>query len=476
GAETIQRIAAAARGGSCPAAAIVAATTHILDTVGVAIAGARTDHAAAVRRVAHAVGGRGRATVIAGTRTTDPVSAACANAVAAHSIDLDDGHLWIHPGAAVVPAAFACAETEGASGASFIGAVVGGYAVAVWLSQLAGRAHRERGYHPTGTCNAVAAAVAAGLALALPDAQIVDAAHLACTQAAGLAQYRADGAPTKHLHAGLAARNGVHAALLAREGLRGARDSVDGRFGFLATLGGEGVQQRVDLADRPWLALLECYIKPYPACRQAHGAIDAALAIRGTAPVDPERVAAVEVETYEYAFQDWLVTTEPRDSALAAQLNIPFCVASALLDNAVTLESFATPARERQTVRALARRVRVSANAAFTSHHPAMMESRVTVRFQDGTVRSAQVRWPSGSPQNPIAPDALTAKFLGLLGGDADQPHARRFIGMVRRLDRAAGVTAVGRWLRRWTSPGSAARPAGRIADPVRAGAARGAS
>ncbi len=78
------------------------------------------------------------------------------------------------------------------------------------------------------------------------------------------------------------------------------------------------------------LRILEQYFKPYPVCRWAHPAIDAALELRRTGPVE---VVAVEVVTFhEAAQQTWRrpVTTEQ------AQYSLPFPVAVALLRGGLT--------------------------------------------------------------------------------------------------------------------------------------------
>ncbi|MDQ3456304.1 MAG: MmgE/PrpD family protein [Actinomycetota bacterium] len=78
------------------------------------------------------------------------------------------------------------------------------------------------------------------------------------------------------------------------------------------------------------MRILEQYFKPYPVCRWAHPAIDAALELRRTGPVE---VVAVEVVTFHEAAQrTWRrpVTTEQ------AQYSLPFPVAVALLRGGLT--------------------------------------------------------------------------------------------------------------------------------------------
>src|SRR4030095_13999099 len=97
--------------------------------------------------------------------------------------------------------------------------------------------HRSTGTHyrhghPTGTAATFGAAAAAGSLLGLNAEQMLDALGTAGTQAAGLWEFNADGAMSKHLHPGKAAFNGMLAADLARLGFTGARRILEGERGF----------------------------------------------------------------------------------------------------------------------------------------------------------------------------------------------------------------------------------------------------
>jgi len=63
------------------------------------------------------------------------IGAAWANSAAASALDLDDGHRLArgHPGAAVIPTAFAVAHETGATLEDIINAIVIGYEVGVTI-------------------------------------------------------------------------------------------------------------------------------------------------------------------------------------------------------------------------------------------------------------------------------------------------------------------------------------------------------
>ena len=137
-----------------------------------------------------------------------------------------------HPGCVVIPAALAVAEQIGASGYDLLSAVIVGYELVCRIG-AAGRQSPLLLLHNTATCGVFGAAAAAGWLLGLSAEQLVWALGNAGTMAAGLWQFNADGAMSKHLHAGRAAANGVLAATLAATGFTGAREILEGKRGFL---------------------------------------------------------------------------------------------------------------------------------------------------------------------------------------------------------------------------------------------------
>ena len=113
---------------------------------------------AAARALGLAAGGGG---VFGDSARYTPAGSAFLNAALARSLDLDDVHpdARLHPGAAVIPAAFAAAEMAGARGSDLLAAIAAGYDVACRLSlALPTAAHRARGFHPTSTCGVFGAA------------------------------------------------------------------------------------------------------------------------------------------------------------------------------------------------------------------------------------------------------------------------------------------------------------------------------
>src|SRR6266853_1088424 len=100
------------------------------------------------------------------------------------------------------------------------------------LSLVAPTLIHKAGFHPTSVLGAMAAALGVSAALGLDRKQTVDALGIAGSMAGGIIEYLAEGAGTKRLHAGWAARVGLHAARIGREGVSGPRTVFEGTHGF----------------------------------------------------------------------------------------------------------------------------------------------------------------------------------------------------------------------------------------------------
>ena len=108
------------------------ASLCILDTLGALVVGLSTPVALIASDYAGNAWPPGPSTIFATGARRAGIAAAFANAVAANGTDIDDcgRYTWGHPGAQLVPTAFALAEEQGVSTAELVTAVVIGYEVA----------------------------------------------------------------------------------------------------------------------------------------------------------------------------------------------------------------------------------------------------------------------------------------------------------------------------------------------------------
>src|SRR4029077_7756747 len=124
------------------------ARRHLLDTIGVMIAGAGGEVATRAEAVLKSVRPPGTVPVPGRARRADLLHAAFLGGTAAHGIELDDGYTKgsVHPGCTVVPASLAVAHAERLSGKALIEAIVAGYETVTAIGRACHPALRHRGF------------------------------------------------------------------------------------------------------------------------------------------------------------------------------------------------------------------------------------------------------------------------------------------------------------------------------------------
>jgi 2-methylcitrate dehydratase PrpD len=392
------------------------ARRHLLDTVGVMIAGAQGNVATDTEAVLVSVRREGSVPVPGRARRADLLDAAFLGGTAAHGIELDDGyrHGSAHCGCVVVPAALAAAYERRAGGTALIEAMVAGYETAIAIARACHPDLRQRGFHPTGAVGPLGAAMAAGKLRGLSAGQLGDALGIAASSAAGLFAFVNGGADIKRLHAGHAAREGLQAALLAERGVEGPPGVIEARDGFMQAfaLGRSERARTIALPPAVPFGITDCYIKPYACCRHIQPAVEALIALLDAEQIAAQEVKRVDVATYriaaEHAHTGW-------DDFASAQLSFPYLMALALRFRAIKLEHFSAATRAEPALAELAGKLAVTAPADIDRLYPQLRPARVTVTTARGTF-TRQADEALGSRQVPLDDDGLHAKFHDLVG------------------------------------------------------------
>jgi 2-methylcitrate dehydratase PrpD len=387
------------------------AAVHVLDWLGTVLGGLTTEDGQIL--LAHArVAGDGPCYVL-GAGARDPMMAAFIHGGLAIALELDDMHLGarLHPGDAVIPAAFACAQAVGADADAFLDAVVRGYEAMIRIGESAGPGH-YRYWHNTSTCGPFGSAAAAcSLMRLLPEAW-VHALGNAGTQACGFWQCREEKTMSKVIHAGRAAQSGLLAAYLGRDGLTGPRYILEGPYGFYAATCPDPDPSALARAvgDPSW-KIAEATLKPWAACGHVHPCLDASLSL--SSRVNPDSISTVLVRTYKEAvlFAD---CAEPR-SDLEYKFSLQHAAAVGLLGNA-TLANFSAPAAASPRFSELRSRVTVEVSAPPATSVTDPWGAEVQVVTHDQERISATSRQPKGSPGNPLTLGEVKAKFSELAG------------------------------------------------------------
>ena len=341
-------------------AALDTVRTIVLDTVGVTVAGSRTEAGRIVADYAGSTGQGGRARIIGRSITTAPALAALANGTSAHALDFDDrGHFSAH----CLAGALAVAEDTGASGADFLRAFVAAREVAHRLSQSIdanrsqGRGPTHRGWYTVGLVSTIASAVAAAMLLELGVERTASAIGIAAANAGGVR--RNQGTMAKALSAG-GAHDGVRAAFLAQAGFTGDREVLEAPLGLFAALCQPDELDLTPLTNRlgaPFTVEEGTDIKPYPACTPSHAAIAAVLELRSQ-----YGFSSVDIVSIETDLKTWsMFRVAPRDDCEAG-FCVPYLLAVAVVAGRVGIEQLSERYRRDREVTDLMARVREPAD------------------------------------------------------------------------------------------------------------------
>ena len=391
---------------------------HVLDSLGVMLAGSTTASSRLTRELFTEMGGAPQATMIGSGQRGTLLQAAYANGEAGHAMDYDDTQLasqpgrvyglLMHPSVPILAAALPVAESVRATGADTLLAFVVGVEAACTVAEALMPAHYERGFHTTGTCGAIGAAAAAGRLLGLDADGLERAIGLAASCSAGLRENF--GTMTKPFHCGRAAENGVLAAVRAARGHTASVGILEAQRGFFSAYGG-GEQDLVsNRLGKPW-AILDpgISIKPYPSGSLTHPAIDAMLELVVDHDVRPERVAEISAAVNRY-MPDALLHRAPRDE-LQAKFSMQYALAIAMLDRRAGIAQFSDERVTSADVQELMGRVKVAVDDTAERAGYERMYSAVTVHMTDGTTLRREASFARGSPQRPMTGEELFAKF-----------------------------------------------------------------
>lgn len=242
-----------------PSEVVKKAKAVVLHDLAVAFGGVETEQVEiALKSIESRAGG---ATIIGSPIKASAEDAAFVNSILIRALRMEDSIIpsFIHPGASLLPAALALGETQGASGADFLAALIAGYDV---LGRVAGTIwsweHGNRTSHHLFGAFGVAA-VAARLM------------RFDVRQTAGALAYAANlGAMITYgfqdFQYGVVTRNGLLAARLGGVGAPFPDEVLEASYGFYATqLGGvrPDEQQMFDGLGRHF-AIMTAVLKPHP--------------------------------------------------------------------------------------------------------------------------------------------------------------------------------------------------------------------
>lgn len=420
-----------------PLRALEIAKGGIIDSLGAAIAGTRSDAAQIVTRWTREQGGTPSCGVIGGAFKTSPASAARANGTIGHAFDYD-------PPLPLLPVLLALGESERASGREMLEAYVTGFEVQSKLQGGVSEKHTAHGWHSNTVFGTFGATAAAAKLLKLDDLRTGMAFGIAASATGGILQNL--GTMTKPLHAGMAAANGIMAASLAREGFGSAPDGLEGEYGVLRVFAtsGEYDEHKISATfGAPWdLVAKEIRIKPFPCCRWAHRPLDALLELVRTHDLRPEDIESIECEVGAHVSK--VMAYPVARSALEAKFCMPYCLAVAVCDRSAGLEQFTEERVRDAQVQAFASRVRVvQPGVGVISDTGPLAPCRVRIRMKNAKVLEKMPREARGDRENPMSFEEIVGKYRDCTRGLLAPEDSEHLLALVRNIETAQNLSSL---------------------------------
>lgn len=366
---------------------------------------------------------------VVGRGNTEADTAVFLNGAAMVKNELDEGNPFAfgHPACHVLPALLAESGLRRLSGKAFLTAFTAGYEIACRWSAAA---TLRPAAHVHGTAGTVGAAAAIGAARKLPEATLQEVLVLA----------------------GSLPQNAAWASAFHGDQIRNAYVGISNVIGMRAAdMAGYGIASSVETLESVWTqvfgtglrveALTEClgqnflieknYMKLHTACRYVHAFADALQDFRRDG-LETQDISRIFLRTYRAAAH---LDGQSARNGFAARFSIPVALAILLTKGSLTLETMTDAAVRDPEVQALAEKVVVMEDPAYTRLLPEVRANYIAVFRKDGTTVEKEVRAAKGDYQCPLTQAELEEKFRRLSAAVWSREKQEALIACIARLE-----------------------------------------
>ncbi len=422
----------------------------ILDGLGCCLVGSTLPWTRKVRDMIDAEGAAPVASLLGSSQKVSLSGAVLVNATAGHAFELDDIHreAILHPNSIAVPVALNSAESlGGASGKDILTAIIAGYEVGNRIGAAAGTDLLLRGFHPQGAIGPFCGAATASHMMRLTATETRDALGIAGSFGSGLMAAQ-EGAMVKRLHSGHAAEAGVRGALLAKRGFSGISDVVEAAYGgFLSTFSGSIDIERATAGLGTTWETLATGFKPHATVTSIHAALDALGMIIRDNDLSADEIAHIHagVSHPTHVHCAWPYEAQ---SITAAQMNIYYGLAMIAFFGEAFVEQFDAAQISDPDVMAFTKRISAEVDPDIEARgHAFRHMARIRLETKDGQSFEQTVTHRRGSPENPISPADVIAKFQTLAASVLSHSAIDDVISIVDTLDDQHDMSALMRAL-----------------------------
>jgi 2-methylcitrate dehydratase len=158
-----------------------------------------------------------------------------------------------------------------------------------------------------------------------------------------------------------------------------------------------------------------------------------------------DAIEKISIESFDAAVEiiggepeKWRPTTRE-----TADHSLPYCVAVALMDGKVTLDSFDETHLGNNELIALVQKVDVTASDAMNAKYPVGIPNLVRIHLRDGRTFEQEVTFPRGHAHNPMTDDEVVAKFRSMAESMLPENRIVEIIDRCWNLDKQSEIASL---------------------------------
>jgi len=223
------------------------------------------------------------------------------------------------------------------------------------------------------------------------------------------------GAMVKRMHAGRSSQSGLYGALLASNGFTGIQDVFEAPYGGYCTTFSRSTDRfnmdelSAELGQR--FETMRIALKFYSCVGSNHTTLDSIRAIQQRRPFKLDELNKIVVHGSQVTVDHVGWPYRP-EGLTSAQLNLPFCVATLLLEGDVFIDQFTPDVVDNAVRIALSRKVECLHDPEITALGSKFRHKvRVDVHLNDGSVWTETREAPRGSEKSFGSRDDIVEKF-----------------------------------------------------------------
>lgn len=400
-----------------PKAVVEQTRLYLLDWTAACMAGYRINrkYNQAVEDIYFAMGGAEEASVLFSGCRLPAMNTAFVNATYAHGADLDDGNKQAmgHVAAPVISAVLAYGEALQSSEQELVTAINVGYEIFCRIGAAVQPGLIHRGFHSTGTVGGIAAAAACVKLLQMKyrgeygAKDFFNAMALASTQASGLMLITASGQSCKPVNPAKAAQTGVFTAQMIRLGAGHFTQALEGEKGWFLAMSSEIDERVITNGLGQTFSIMQCYLKPYPACRHTHCGLQAVAELRAQIDAPIEKI---NIHIYSNAIKVAGQIRHPQTSE-ETKFSIHYATACMAAQGSFGLHDIESLNQD-ENVLQMIDRIALIPDETMENREQGIRGARVEIILKNGKRLEKTILVPKGDLENPFTEDDMRKKLF----------------------------------------------------------------